>query len=53
MFESEARDDTIIKNLDDYEDVEFLKNLDVMNIMRCGKHVKNCALQNVFKIFNW
>jgi len=24
-----------------------------MNTMRCEKHVKNCALQNAFKIFNW
>jgi len=23
-----------------------------MNTMRCGKQIKNCALQNVFKIFN-
>ncbi|KMQ88086.1 hypothetical protein RF55_12482 [Lasius niger] len=44
----------IIETLDaDYEDIESLNNLDVTNSMRCGKHVKNCALQNVFKIFNW
>ncbi|KYQ52414.1 hypothetical protein ALC60_08472 [Trachymyrmex zeteki] len=28
-------------------------NFCVTNTMRCGKHVKNCALQNVFKIYNW
>jgi len=44
------RDDTIIEKLDaDYE--ESLKNLDDINTMQCGKHIKNCALQNVFKIF--
>jgi len=54
MLESDARDDIIIETLDaDYEDVESLNNLDVINTMRCNKHVKNCALQNVFKIFNW
>jgi len=36
-----------------YEDMESLTNLDVANIMRCGQHVKNCALQNVLKIYNW
>jgi hypothetical protein len=50
----DARDAAIIETLDaDYEDIESLNNLDVTNTMRCGKHVKNCALQNVFKIFNW
>jgi len=54
MFESDARDDTIIETLDaDYEDIESLNNLDVINTMRCKKHVKICALRNVFKIFNW
>ncbi|KYN36167.1 hypothetical protein ALC56_09480 [Trachymyrmex septentrionalis] len=32
---------------------ESLTNLDVTNTMRCGQHVKNCALQNVLKIYNW
>ncbi|EGI67571.1 hypothetical protein G5I_03830 [Acromyrmex echinatior] len=36
-----------------YEDMESLSNLDVTNIIRCGQHVKNCALQNVLKIYNW
>ncbi|KYN26858.1 hypothetical protein ALC57_03759 [Trachymyrmex cornetzi] len=43
-----------IETLDtDYKDIDSLHNLDVNNTMRCGKHVKNCALQNVFKIHNW
>ncbi|KYQ58434.1 hypothetical protein ALC60_02574 [Trachymyrmex zeteki] len=37
-----------------YKDMESLTNLDVTNnTMRCGKHAKNCALQNVLKIYNW
>ncbi|KYM94618.1 hypothetical protein ALC62_14751 [Cyphomyrmex costatus] len=36
-----------------YEDVEFLRNIDACNTIRCVRHAKNCALQNVFKIFNW
>jgi len=52
MLESDARDDIIIETLNaDYK--ALLNNLDVINTMRCNKHVKNCALQNVFKIFNW
>ncbi|KYN19392.1 hypothetical protein ALC57_08274, partial [Trachymyrmex cornetzi] len=44
-------DNLIIETLDaDYKDIDSLHNLDVM---RCGKHIKNCALQNVFKIHNW
>ncbi|KYM98415.1 hypothetical protein ALC62_10874 [Cyphomyrmex costatus] len=45
---------TTIETLDvDYEDIESLNNLDVTNTMQCVKHAKNCALQNVFKIYNW
>jgi len=36
-----------------YKDIESLDKLDVTHTFRCQKHVKNCALQNVFKIFNW
>jgi hypothetical protein len=54
LLENYARKNLTIETLDaDYEDVESLNNLDVTNTMRCGKHVKNCALQNVLKIFNW
>ena len=46
--------DAIVETMDgDYEDLESLNNLDVFNTIRCGKHVKNCALQNVFKLYNW
>jgi len=42
MLESDARDDIIIETLDaDYENIESLNNLDVINTMRCNKHVKN------------
>jgi len=45
------REITIIETLDaDYENIELLNNLDVINTTQCEKHVKNCALQNVFKI---
>jgi len=30
--------------------IESLNKLDVTHTIRCQKHVKNCALQNVFKI---
>jgi hypothetical protein len=54
LLENYARKIPIIETLDaDYEDIESLNNLDVANTIRCGKHVKNCALQNVLKIFNW
>jgi len=36
-----------------YEDIESLNKLDVTHSFRCQKHVKNCTLQNVFKIYNW
>jgi len=48
-YESETRDDTIIKTLDtDCENVEFLKKFRYKNlilILYDEKHVKNCALQ--------
>ncbi|KYN13991.1 hypothetical protein ALC57_13821 [Trachymyrmex cornetzi] len=50
-------DNLIIETSDaDYKDIDSLHNLDVTNTVRCGKHIKNCALQNVFKnvfIHNW
>ena len=46
--------DMTIETLDiDYEDIKSLNNLNIINTMRCGKHAKNCTLQNVFKIYNW
>ena len=54
ILDGDKRDDAIIETLDaDYEDVESLNNLDAVNTIRCGKHVKHCAMQNVLKIFNW
>jgi len=32
--------------------IEYYNHLDDCNTIRCEKHAKNCALQNVFKIFN-
>ncbi|KYQ48812.1 hypothetical protein ALC60_12135 [Trachymyrmex zeteki] len=51
----DERERMYIETLDAvYEDMESLTNLDVTNnIMRCGKHAKNCALQNVLKVYNW
>ena len=50
----DERERIYIETLDAvYEDMESLSNLDVTNIIRCGQHVKNCALQNVLKIYNW
>ncbi|KYM93683.1 hypothetical protein ALC62_15716 [Cyphomyrmex costatus] len=47
-------DNVVVETLDaHYEDVESLCSLDACNTIRCGRHAKNCALQNVFKIFNW
>jgi len=46
-------DDSTIETLDaDYEDIDPIHNLDVTNTVWCGKHIKNCALQNVFKIYD-
>jgi len=36
-----------------YEDMESLNKLDIIHTLRCQKYVTNCALQNVFKLFNW
>ncbi|KYN10995.1 hypothetical protein ALC57_16847 [Trachymyrmex cornetzi] len=35
------------------EDMKSLATLNVANTIRCGQHIKICALQNVFKIYNW
>jgi len=49
-----VKNDIVIETLDaDYKDIASLNKLNVKNTMRCENHVKNCALQNVFKIFNW
>ncbi|KYN02606.1 hypothetical protein ALC62_06572 [Cyphomyrmex costatus] len=36
-----------------YEDIKSLADIDATDTMRCGHHANNCALQNVFKIYNW
>jgi len=51
---NDERERIYIETLDAvYENMESLTNLDVANTMRCGQYVKNCALQNVLKIYNW
>jgi len=53
ILDANARNNVIIETMDaDYEDIESLKNLDTTNTIKCGKHVKNCAMQNVFKLYN-
>jgi len=47
-------DNLTIETLDtDYEDIDSLRNLNITITVRYGNHVKNYALQNVFKIYNW
>jgi len=54
LLQDDTREDVYIENIDEhYEDIESLNNLDVINIMRCVINTLSCALQNVFKIFNW
>ncbi|KYN00819.1 hypothetical protein ALC62_08502 [Cyphomyrmex costatus] len=43
-------DEIIVESIDA---VEPLDNLDESGTMRCGKHVKCCALQNVMKLHKW
>lgn len=52
MLDNDAMN-VIIETLDaGYDDIKSLNKLDVNNTMRCEKHVKHCAMLNVFKIFN-
>ncbi|KYN15252.1 hypothetical protein ALC57_12519 [Trachymyrmex cornetzi] len=44
---------SLLESPNDYKDIDSLHNLDVTNTMRCVKHINNCALQSVFKIYNW
>jgi len=49
----EARQKVYVENIKaHYEDIESLYKLNIMHTFRCQKHVKNCVLQNVFKIYN-
>ena len=50
----DAREDIYVENIEaHYEDIGSLNEMDVTHTLRCTQHVTNCALQNVFKIFNW
>ena len=54
LIDDDARCGLAIETLDlDYEDVASLTKLDVANTIRCNNHIKHCALQNVFKLYNW
>ena len=54
FLDESTRADVVIETLDiDYEDIKSLNKLNVVNTLRCSRHAKHCALQNVFKIFNW
>ena len=47
----DERERMYIETLDAiYEDMESLSNLDVINTMRCGQHIKDCVLQNILKM---
>ncbi|KAL6256622.1 hypothetical protein P5V15_012733 [Pogonomyrmex californicus] len=49
----DKRERVYVKTLDvDYKGVDSLNNLDADNTMQCGYHYTNCALQNVFILFN-
>ena len=54
FLDENTKADVVIETLDiDYKDIESLNMLNVVNTLRCGRHAKHCAMQNVFKIFNW
>jgi len=54
LLQDDAREDVYIENIDaHYEDIESLNKLNITHTSRCQKYVTNCALQNVFKLFNW
>lgn len=43
-----------IKTIDaDYEDIPSLQKLHGQDTFHCSMHYKNCALKNVFKLYNW
>jgi len=50
----EEGEDVYVENIEAHDkDIESLNKLDVTHTLHCQKHVKNCALQNVFTIYNW
>ena len=47
-------EDANVENIEvHYEDIKPLNKMDVTHTLRCRNHVNNCALQNVFKLYNW
>ncbi|XP_070521100.1 uncharacterized protein [Cardiocondyla obscurior] len=47
-------DNLIVRNIkEDFENIESLNDLDDSITFRCRRHCKNCAVQNVFKLYNW
>lgn len=45
---------THVDNIEsDYDNIPPLYELSVTDTLRCDKHFTNCAMQNVFKLFNW
>ncbi|KMQ87766.1 hypothetical protein RF55_12865 [Lasius niger] len=46
--------DVAIETIDaDYEDIGRLRTLKASRAFRCGYHAKNCALENVCKLYDW
>ena len=46
--------DAAIETIDaDYEDIGCLRTLKASRAFRCGYHAKNCALENVCKLYEW
>jgi len=46
--------DATIETIDaDYEDIGRLRTLKTSRAFRCGYHAKNCALENVCKLYDW
>jgi len=49
----EARQEVYVENKKARKHLESLNKLDITYTLCYQKHIKNCALQNVFKLFNW
>lgn len=47
-------DSLSIETLDaDFDNVDRLETLDAAGTFRCSRHSKNCAMENVNKMYNW
>ena len=54
LLDEDVRSSLVIDTLEhDYVDVPALQKLDSKNTLCCKNHEKNCAMQNVFKLYNW